>query len=91
MVQSKDMSGRLDKKETANKKLILGQRVHIDWKQGDGKRYFMQTEMTRKQGLRYLNKIDFKTKILKIKKDTIEWWKDQYKRILHLSTHMYPI
>ena len=54
MVQSKDMSGRLDKKETANKKLILGQRVRIDWKRGDGKRYFMQTEMTRKQGLRYL-------------------------------------
>ena len=37
----------------AYKRPTLGPRTHTDLKWQDGKRYFMQTEMTRKQELQY--------------------------------------
>ena len=54
----------------AYKRPTLGQMAHINWKWGDGKGYFMQTEMIRKWKVAILAsvKTDFKTKA--IKKDT---------------------
>ena len=75
-VSIKRQSGRLALKKIAyktlpKKRLTLGQRAHINWKWVDGKRYFIQTEMTRKQGVTILlsDKTDFKIKSIK-KKDT---------------------
>ena len=57
----------------AYKRPTLEQMVHIDWKWGDGKRYFTQMEMRRKQELAILvsDKIDFKT--MPLKKNTRDY------------------
>ena len=55
MFQSKDGQIELKNKNlqyTAYKRPTLGQKTHIDWKWGDGKRYSMKMEI-RKQEVQY--------------------------------------
>ena len=64
MLQSKDIEWQIGEEnkslqDAACKRPTLGQRTHIDWNLRAGKRYFMQMEMTRKQGYQYSDKIDF--------------------------------
>ena len=75
MLQSKDIDwqtggGKKSLQYAAYRRLILEQRTNINWKWGDGKRYFTWTEMTGKWELQYsYHKIDLKTKAIKKDKE----------------------
>ena len=67
MVQQKYIEWQTRKKNkslqhVASKRPILRQRKHIDWKRGDGKRYFMQMKMIKKKRSQYSDKINLKTR-----------------------------
>ena len=75
LIERHIVADRIKKKSlqcAAYKKLTLGQRTHIYWKWGDGKRYFMWMEMRGKQESQYsYQTICLSLWLFKSKKDTI--------------------